>query len=501
MGEHYDRFLQHMGELTDLEATRAVLEWDQQTQMPPKGAEGRANLLSNIVKLFQERLVSDEFAEILEMAGAEQKDADPDSDAARLLAWTDRFLAKRRKLPTNWVAEHEHVTAIGFSTWEKARAESDFSLFQPHLERIIEMAKERAEFYAPYDHIYDPLLDRFEPEMKTHEVRQAFDHLRPLQVELVRATQEHEDRVDNRILYQHFDRDGQWEFTLKIVEALGYDFERGRQDLSTHPFSIHFGGGDVRITTRINPDYLGDAVFSSMHEAGHGIHAQGVSAALDHTLLTHYDSYGIGESQSRLFENLIGRSLPFWKAFYPDLQQVFPEQLNEVDADTFYRAVNKVQPSLIRTEADEATYNLHIMLRFEIELALVEGSLAVADLPTAWNDKMQEYLGVTPSDDAKGVLQDVHWSSGYVGYFPTYALGNLMASQIWEKMESDIPDATEQIEKGNLGELADWLRVHIHADGAKYDAQELLKRITGKGLDPEPYLRYLRSKYGELYEL
>jgi carboxypeptidase Taq len=490
-----------MGEITDLEATRAVLEWDQQTQMPSKGAEGRANLLASIVRLFQERLVGDEFSAVLEKAKSEQEQADPDSDAARLLAWTDRFIEKRRKLPTDWVADFEHVTAIAFSTWEKAREDSDFTLFQPHLERIIEMARERAEFYAPYDHVYDPLLDRFEPEMKTVEVKRAFDHLRPLQVELVQAIQEKEDRVDNKILHQPFDRDGQWEFTLKVVEALRYDFERGRQDISTHPFTIHFSGSDVRITTRINPEYLGDAVFSSMHEAGHGIHAQGIGAALDHTLLNHYDSYGIGESQSRLFENLIGRSLPFWKAFYPDLQRVFPDQFRDIDVHAFYRAINKVQPSLIRTEADEATYNLHVMLRFELEVALLEGSLAVADLPTTWNDKMQEYLGVTPPNDAKGVLQDVHWASGYVGYFPTYSLGNLMASQIWETMESEIPDITEQIEQGNLSQLVEWLRIHIHLDGPKYDAQELLERVTGRALDPEPYLRYLRSKFGELYGL
>jgi carboxypeptidase Taq len=501
MGEHYNRFMQRMGEITDLEATRSVLEWDQQTQMPPRGADGRANLFASIGKLFQESLISEEFASLLEKAKHEQEAADPDSNEARILAWTDRYLKKRRKIPIDWVADFEHTTALAFSAWEKSRAETDFAHFQPHLERIYEMAREFAEFYAPYEHVYDPLFDRFEPEMKTAQVKQAFDNLRPQQVELVKAIQERKDHVDDSLLYQNFDKQGQWEFTLKVVEALGFDFEHGRQDISTHPFTIHFGRGDVRLTTRINPGYLGDAVFSSMHEAGHGIHAQGVGSALDRTLLTHFDSHGIAESQSRLFENLIGRSHAFWKAFYPDLKKIFPAQLNDVDVDAFYRAVNQVEPSLIRTEADEATYNLHIMLRFDLELALLEGTLVVADLPTAWNDKMQEYLGVTPPNDAKGVLQDVHWSGGSIGYFPTYSLGNLMASQIWEKMESEIPDLVDQIEQGKLSDLVEWLRVRIHDDGPKYDALELLERVTGQVLSPEPYLRYLRRKYGELYEL
>jgi carboxypeptidase Taq len=293
--------------------------------------------------------------------------------------------------------------------------------------------------------VYDPLLDDFEPGMKTTEVKAVFDALRPRQVELVRAITEDGAPVDDSVVRQNYDIQKQWDFGVEVITALGYDFKHGRQDKSVHPFTTSFGIGDVRITTRFVPDFLNTSLFGSMHEAGHGMYEQGINPELERTPLADGASLSIHESQSRMWENLVGRSRPFWKAFFPRLQSYFPELLENVDLETFYRAINKVQRSFIRVDADEATYNLHVMLRFELEIALMEGDLSVGDLPEAWNSKFEEFMGLTPPDDAKGVLQDIHWSFGGFGYFSTYALGNLVASQLWEKILSDIPDMNEKL--------------------------------------------------------
>jgi carboxypeptidase Taq len=337
--------------------------------------------------------------------------------------------------------------------------------------------------------------------MKTAEVKAVFDELRPQQVELVRAISERGAPVDDSVVRQPFDEEKQQDFGLEVVKAIGYDFERGRQDKSVHPFTSGFGTGDVRITTRFDPKFLNTALFGSMHESGHAMYEQGVNPSFDRTPLADAASLAMHESQSRLWENLVGRSRPFWVAFYARLQEVFASQLGDVDLDTFYRAINKVEPSFIRVEADEATYNLHIMLRFELEISLMDGSLAIGDLPEAWNARFEEFLGLTPSDDAEGVLQDIHWSGGMIGYFPTYALGNLVASQLWAKIERDIPDLQHRIEGGEFGELLSWLREHVHKHGGKFEPVELLTAVTGSGLTAEPYLRYLRDKFGEIYKL
>ncbi len=286
-----------------------------------------------------------------------------------------------------------------------------------------------------------------------------------------------------------------------MITKFGYDWQRGRQDFSPHPFTTHFGPDDVRITTRILPDFLSSAIFGTMHESGHALYEQGIDPALRRSPLDTATSLGVHELQSRLWENLVGRSLPFWKYFYPRLQQAFSSQLGNVDLMTFYKGINKVQPSLIRVEADEATYNLHIMLRMDLEIALMEGSLQARDLPEAWNTHMQEYLGLTPADDSDGVLQDVHWSGGMIGYFTTYALGNLISVQLWECIQKDIPDLTQQIEQGDFKALLGWLRAKIHRHGAKFEPQELVEQVTGSKITPAPYIRYLEHKFGEIYEL
>lgn len=501
MGEHLDRLRTLLGEIADIEAAIAVLGWDQQTYMPPGGAATRAQQLSTLSRLSHERFVSDEMAEALEKAKQETASLDPDSDEARLVRKTERDFTKKTKVPNQWVAEFSRVTAMAHQDWEQARAEADFSRFQPHLENILELRRAYVEFFAPYEHVYDPLIDDFEPGMKTVEIKAVFDSLRPRQVELVRAIAEEGRPVDDAILRQSFDEQKQWDFGIEVIKAFGYDFERGRQDKSVHPFTTGFGLGDVRITTRFDPNFLGTALFGSMHEAGHALYEQGIDPRYERTPLGTGTSLAVHESQSRMWENLVGRSMPFWKAFLPRLKTYFPGELGDVDLETFYAAINKVEPSYIRVDADEATYNLHIMLRFEIETALMEGSLEVEDLPEAWNEKFEAYLGLRPPDDAKGVLQDVHWSGGMIGYFPTYALGNLIAAQLWERIRADIPDLDTQIEAAQFGDLLGWLREHVHCFGAKYEPLELLQRLVGTGLEAEPYLRYLEAKFRPIYGL
>jgi carboxypeptidase Taq len=360
------------------------------------------------------------------------------------------------------------------------------------------LRREYADFFAPYDHVYDPLLDDFEPGLKTVDVKAIFNTLRPQQVELIKAITA-QPQVDNTFLYQPFDEQKQWDFGVEVITKMGHDWKHSRQDKVAHPFTTNFGSGDVRITTRIYPEYLGTGLFGTLHESGHASYELGVDPRYDRGVLGGGASLAVHESQSRMFENLIGRSYPFWQHFYPRLQEYFPAQFSNVSLDAFYKGINKVQPSLIRVEADEATYNLHIMLRLELEIALMEGSVAVKDLPEAWNTRFQEYLGITPPNNAKGVLQDVHWSSGYVGYFSTYALGNLISAQLWERINADIPDLPEQIRRGEFSNWLGWLRTHIHCFGSKYEPQEMVMRVTGTKIDPAPYMRYLTEKYRGIY--
>ena len=501
MGTQIDRLRTLLEEVFDLRASAAVLEWDQQVNMPSGGAPGRAMQLSLLSRLAHERFIADEIGAALETATAEAAGLDPDSDDACLVRKVIHDYSKARRVPASYVAENSRATSMAHDAWLKARPANDFRSFRPHLEEVFDLRRAYSEFFAPYDHPYDPMLDDFEQGLKTPQVRAVFDELRPRQVALVRAITERGKPVDNSLLHREYDVRKQWDFGLEVARAIGYDLDRGRQDKSAHPFTTTFGLGDVRITTRLYPNLLSSSIFSTMHETGHALYDQGSAPELDRTPLLGGSSLAIHESQSRLWENLVGRSLAFWKGFFPRLKALFPEPLSDVDLVTFHRAINKVEPSLIRVEADEATYNLHIMLRFELETALSEKRLAVADLPAAWNEKMREYLGLTPPDDAQGVMQDVHWSGGILGYFPTYALGNLVASQLWAKITSDIPRLTEQIERAQFGELLEWLRLNIHRHGSKFEATELLQRTVGGGLSAAPYLKYLETKFGEIYGL
>jgi carboxypeptidase Taq len=487
-----------LGEVMDLEKVSALLGWDHQTYMPPGGAEDRGFHLATIESLRHQKFTSDEIGMLLEELKPYAEQLNPDSDDARLILVTTDKYNKKVKVPTEWVAEFAQVTTLAHRDWEQARAESDFSKFRPALEKIVELRRRYASFFAPYDHIYDPLLDEYEPGMKTAQVREIFGSLRPQQIQLLQAIQER-PQVDNSFLHQPYDSQKQWDFGVEAITKMGYDWKHGRQDKAAHPFTTGFGIGDVRITTRILPEYLGSAFFSTVHEFGHAIYEMGVDPKLARTPLAEGASLAMHESQSRMWENLVGRSYPFWEHFFPRLQELFPSQLQDVSLEYFYKGINKVEPSMIRVEADEATYNLHIMLRLEIEIALMEGSLEVRELPEVWNARMREYLGLTPPDDAKGVLQDVHWSNGYIGYFSTYALGNLISLQLWEVIRRDIPDLDDQIRRGEFQNFLGWLREKIHCHGTKFKPQELVERVTGSKIDPAPYMRYLNEKYSQVY--
>jgi carboxypeptidase Taq len=499
MNENIQQLKILLGEIADLSATFGLLSWDQQVNMPPEGAEIRGNQMGTLGRITHDLETSPALGRLLDALQPHAEGLDPDSDDARLIRVACRDFEKATRVPSEYVAEFNQATSLAFQAWAEARQKSDFAIFRPHLEKIVDLTRRYIAFFPPADHPYDVLLDKFEPGMKTADVKAIFDAIRPRQVALIQAIGR-KPSVDDSFLRQPFNGEKQWDFGVEVITRYGYDWKRGRQDKSAHPFTIGLGSGDVRITTRVNPNLPGDMLFSTLHECGHALYDQGIAPELDRTPLWRVNSLGLHESQSRLWENLVGRSLPFWEHYYPRLQEAFP-QLGKVKLEQFYRGINRVQPSLIRVDADEATYNLHVMLRLEIEIALVEGKVEVRDLPGYWNARMQEYLGVTPPDDARGVLQDVHWSDGYFGYFPTYALGNLISVQLWEKLRGDIPGLEEQIRAGKFEAILAWLREKIHRHGNKFEAQELVQRVTGSKIDPEPYLRYLNKKYGEIYGL
>ena len=488
------------GEIADLYHVAALLGWDQQTYMPPGAAEERGQQLATISTIAHQKFTSDEIGKLLVDLKKWADQLDPDSDDYRMIKVAARDYEKQALVPSEFVAEFAQVTTVAQQAWMEARANSDFSIFRPHLEKIVELNRRFVAFFPPAEHPYDVLLDNFEPGMKTADVKRIFDALRPQQVELIQAIAAR-PQVEDSFLRLDFDEQKQWDFGVEVASAFGYDWNRGRQDKSAHPFTTSFGVDDVRITTRFEKGLGASAFFSTAHETGHALYEQGIDHKWSRTPLEGAASLAVHESQSRMWENLVGRSLPFWEHFYPRLQALFPSELGPVSLEKFYKGINKVERSLIRVEADEATYNLHVMLRLELEIGMVENTIAVKDLPQAWNARMKEYLGVVPPDDAHGVLQDIHWSSGQMGYFSTYALGNLISAQLWEKFRAGNPDFDNQIRRGDFSSLLSWLRVKIHQHGRKYEPQELVQRVTGSNIDSAPYMRYLKTKYSEIYGL
>ena len=498
MSEKLDQLKERLGEVADINRAASVLGWDQQVNMPPGGTEARGQQLATLSKIAQEKFIAEEVGRLIEDLKQELDGADTDN--AAMIRVAERNYNKAKRVPPSFIAEQAIVATKAFEAWVEARSKSDFSIFQPHLEKVVELTHKYISFFPTGEHPYDTLLDDYEPGMKTVEVKEIFDQLRPKQVKLIKAIAG-KKQVKDDFLYKKYNEKKLMDFGEGIITRFGYDWNRGRQDKAPHPFQTSFSVNDVRITTRYEEDNPLATLFSTMHEAGHAMYEQGINPAYDRTPIAGGTSLAVHESQSRLWENLVGRSMPFWEHFYPALKKMFPSQLEGVSLKTFYKGINKVEPSFIRVNADEATYNLHIMLRLEIEIGMVEGTIAIKDLPEIWNTKMQEYLGVTPPDDARGVLQDIHWSGGAIGYFSTYALGNLVSAQLWEKINKDIPNLSDQIREGNFSVLLGWLRNNVHQHGQKYEPQKLVQKVTGSKITPEPYVRYLTKKYSEVYGL
>jgi len=500
MSEKLNQLKAKLGEVSDINHAASVLGWDQQVNMPPGGGEARGQQLGTLGKIAQEKFIAEEVGRLLDDLKQEFAGADPVSDEAAMIRVASRNYDKAKRVPPEFVAEQAVVTSKAFEAWVEARGKSDFSIFAPHLEKVLGLVHKYISFFPPADHPYDTLLDDFEPGMKTADVKVIFDSLRPKQVELIKAITSSK-QVKDDFLHRKYNEKKLWDFGVDVVTQFGYDWSRGRQDKAPHPFETTFSVNDVRITTRFEAENPLATLFSTMHESGHAMYEQGVNPAYERTSLESGTSLAVHESQSRMWENLVGRSLPFWEHFFPTLKKTFSSQLDGVSLKTFYKGINKVAPSLIRVNADEATYNLHIMLRLELEIAMVEGKVKTKDLPELWNTKMKEYLGVIPPNDAKGVLQDIHWSYGSIGYFSTYALGNLVSVQLWEKINKDIRGLDDQIRKGDFSELLGWLRKNIHQHGQKFEPQTLVENVTGSRITSEPYVRYLTKKYSEVYGL
>lgn len=480
-----------MGDVNALGAAMAMMDWDQQTYMPRGGAEARAAHLESLSRMRHELFTSDENQkDVVEAA----KDASgEDKDLLRVIA---RDLELATKLPSELVGRKSKLAAIAHEDWVAARSKNDFKGFAPTLEKMFDIAKEEAEHLGYTDHIYDALTDQYEEGATAADWKLMYESIKGPQVELVKAIQA-KGPVDDSRLYGDWDKAKQSEFTEMIAKAVGFDFNRGRQDTAPHPFCTGWSVGDVRLTTRYKP-YLGSAIFGTLHEAGHGMYEQGSPEAWDLTSLAGGVSLGFHESQSRTWENIVGRSKAFWVRFLPDLQKAFPK-IADLSVDDFYRQINRVNPSLIRVEADELTYNLHTLVRFEIECAVLTDELKVKDMPEAWNAKYEEYLGIRPSTDSEGCLQDVHWSMGSIGYFPTYSMGNILSYQIWNALEKDIPNTEELIAKGEFEPILSWLQKKIYSQGRKYTPKQLILNATGEPMNAKYYLDGLGAKYKALY--
>jgi carboxypeptidase Taq len=501
MEPKYQELITRLKQVNDINSAIAILSWDQSTYMPAGGAEARARQMATLEAISHERFTDPAIGKLLDDLKDYEKSLPYDADAAAMLRIARREYEREVKVPTSFAAEFAGHTALVYDAWTRARPANDFASVRPLLEKTLDYSRQYANFFPGYEHIADPLIDNADYGMKVSSVRAVFADLRTKLVPMVEAITA-QPPADDSCLNQPFGAKKQLGFGVSVVKQFGYDFKRGRQDLTHHPFETTFAWGDVRITTRVKPNDLSEAIFSTMHESGHAMYEQGSNKAYDGTPLAGGTSSGVHESQSRTWENIVGRSRGFWEFYYPSLQKVFPAQLGSVPLDTFYRAINKVQRSLIRTDADEVTYNLHVIIRFDLELAMLEGKLAIKDLPEAWRARYKSDIGVSAPSDVDGCLQDVHWYSWFIGgYFQGYTLGNIMSAQFYATALKAHPEIPTEIRQGKFATLHGWLKDNIYDCGSKYTAAELLQRVTGGPLNVNPYIKYLKTKYGELYKL
>ncbi len=495
--ELYQKYVEHSRKIGDVNAAIALMHWDQEVYIPKKSTGMRAQQISTLSGIAHELASSDEFGgmlnKLLAAEGLETKEA-------RNVKLAQKAFMRRAKLSKEFIMKLSQTTARSFHAWQKAKQEKDFAIFAPLLEEMVELKKQQAETMGYEDHPYDALMEDYEPDEKVANLDVLFADVRKQLVQFVQEISA-QPQVDDTFLKKYYHKDKQWDFGIDLLRKMGYDFDYGRQDIAAHPFTIDFGSEDVRVTTRINEHNIAEMIWSCVHEGGHALYEQGLPIENYGLPLGSAISLGIHESQSRLWENNVGRSHNFWKAHYGQLQEVFKDQLGDVDLDTFYRGINRVEPSLIRTGADELTYHFHVLIRYEIEKALVEGSIQVNDLPSVWNQKYKEYLNIdVPSDDL-GVLQDVHWSHGSIGYFPTYSLGSFYAAQFYQQAKKDLPELESAIIAGNNAPMLDWLREKIHKHGRMFEAGELCTAITGEPLNFSYFMDYAREKYAAIYGL
>jgi len=504
----FDLLKSKLTNIRHLKDASAVLSWDQETYMPSGGGPARAEQIATLQTLAHEAFISSETEKLLgawidiptgELFKKTQTELSDASQALIREIWRDFHHAS--KLPSAFVNTLERECSLAQQVWAEARKKNDFSSFLPNLRTVVTLKLEETQYLGYADSPYDALLDEFEPGSTVKQLKPLFATIRPRLVSLLQHVLNSSIKPHASLLTQSFPPTAQLEFGKTVLRTMGYQFDRGRLDESAHPFTTSFHPHDVRVTTRVFEKDFQSCLFSCIHEGGHGLYEQGLLPDYYGTPLGEAVSLGIHESQSRLWENAVGRSRPFWKYFFPQAQHLFPQQLQNTTFEEFYLAINHVQPSLVRVEADELTYNLHVMVRFEIELDLIEGRIRIEDLPEVWNQKMQDYLGITPDSDTNGVLQDVHWSFGAFGYFPTYTLGNLYASMFYEQAKQDIPNLENSLAEGNMLPLKEWLNQHIHQCGRQYPPEELVRRVTGQTLCPEPFLNYLEHKFGDLYDL
>jgi carboxypeptidase Taq len=497
MSEAWDKLLPHLRDMTDIGSALKLMSWDQSTLMPPRGNAARARSMATLQSIAHARLVSAEMGDLLmELEGDESLD----SDQAASVRILKRRYERATKMPAELVHELAELRGIAYQAWTEARPAGDFGLLRPHLEKMIHLKKEEADAVGWENERYDALLDEYEPEMTTGEVEAMFSELaeglRPLVENIVEVSSARPE-----FLSSSYDRNSQEAFSQWLVTILNFDTEQGRLDTSPHPFTMTIGAGDVRQTTRTDENELLMSIFATMHETGHALYDQGLPKEFSDLPIGGTPSLGIHESQSRMWENLVGRSRPFTEFLLPHLKERFPAQLGMVSPDEFYKAANHVEPTLIRVSADEVTYNLHLMLRFELELALFREELDVGDLPAAWDTAMERHLGVRPDNDGNGVLQDMHWSIGIQGYFPTYTLGTIYSAAFFAKAREDLGDLDDEFRNGNTVRLLGWLREKIHSQAYRYPAKELAEKVLGAPVSVTPLLQYLRSKYSEVYDI